>query len=82
MKECPFAKYSKLFGETGKGVHSFRVFDISVFDVLVTIIVGLIISKYSHLDWKVVLPLFFLSGIIIHRLFCVKTKIDRIIFGE
>ena len=38
MKECPFAKYSKLFGEPGKGIHSFRVFDIAVFDVLYSLL--------------------------------------------
>jgi len=32
---CP---YSKIFGEVGKGLHSYRIFDIAYIDVIVTMI--------------------------------------------
>ena len=82
-------KYKNIFGETNTGIHSIRVFDIAIFDVLSTIIGGIVIHQIiiiSILDmgniiklWMVVVSLFIL-GIILHRLFCVRTTVDKLLF--
>jgi len=77
--EC---KYSDIFGKPRTGVHGYRLFDIAVVDVILTIILGVIISKVSGLNTLLVITICFLVGIFIHRLFCVKTKIDSLIFGN
>lgn len=74
-------QYSNIFGEVGKGVHSIRIFNIAIVDTLSTIILAYIISAMLKIKfWKVLIILFIL-GIFLHRLFCVQTTIDRIIFG-
>ena len=73
-------KYSDLFGEPGKGAHTYRIFDIAIIDVLLTILGAFAISKYYNFNFgKTVLSLF-LFGIIAHRLFCVRTTVDKLLF--
>lgn len=83
-------KYKNIFGEPNTGIHNIRVFDIAIFDVLSTIIGAIVIHQIiiiSILDmgntirlWMVVVSLFIL-GIILHRLFCVRTTIDKLLFN-
>jgi hypothetical protein len=73
-------KYKNILGEPGKGVHSYKIFNISVVDVILTLIVAFIISyifKKSFLWTSIIL---FIIGIILHRLFCVRTTIDKFLF--
>ena len=75
-------KYKNMFGKVGEGIHSYRIFNIAIFDVLATIlgayIIHLFIPKYSFIT---VLIFLFILGIILHHLFCVHTTIDKLIFG-
>lgn len=75
-------KYRLIFGKEGEGVHSFRIFDIAVFDVFLTLVGGAILAyltgKFSFLIYTLFL---FVIGIILHRLFCVNTTINKAIFG-
>ena len=83
-------KYKNIFGEPNTGIHSIRVFNIAIFDVLSTIIGAIVIHQIiiiSILDmgniiklWMVIVSLFIL-GIILHRLFCVRTTIDKLLFN-
>lgn len=73
-------KYKNIFGKPGTGVHSFRVFNIAVVDVLLTILLAFFISKAFHLRFDITLIACFISGIILHRLFCVRTTIDKLLF--
>lgn len=73
-------KYKELFGKPGEGIHSWRIFDIGVIDVLVTIASAYLISLFSGIRLLYVLPAFFLLGIYVHRLFCVRTTVDRLLF--
>ena len=73
-------KYKDLFGIPGEGIHAFKIFGISVWDTLITIACALIIAwivEWSY--WKTVIGVFLL-GIIVHRLFCVRTTVDKMIF--
>lgn len=79
-------KYSKIFGLPGKGVHKYRFFNIAIVDVLASILVSaLIYYLLVYFDYDVkflyVLLFIFLLGIILHRLFCVRTTIDKILFS-
>lgn len=78
-----FCEYKDIFGKVGEGVHSYRIFNIAIVDVLATIIMAYLLKifvfpKRSFLKLTIIL---FLLGIILHRLFCVKTTIDKYIFG-
>jgi hypothetical protein len=75
-------KYRHIFGKEKEGVHSFRILNIAIVDVLMTIIAGFIISYYANISFlKTTLALFAL-GIALHRLFCVRTTIDKLLFNK
>ena len=75
-------KYANILGAPGTGVHSIRIFDIAVFDMLLTVIAAYIISKKFKKDFKIVLIILFVLGIIVHRIFCVNTTVGKIVFNE
>tara|TARA_B100000524_G_C23553071_1_gene335563 strand:- start:200 stop:466 length:267 start_codon:yes stop_codon:yes gene_type:complete len=83
MKLC---QYKDILGKPKKGIHSIRFFDIAVADVVMSI-VGAFLIKYAldiFLNKKVsiylILFIVFSSGIILHKLFCVDTTINKLIF--
>ena len=74
--------YSELFGKVGEGLHSYRIFDIAIIDVIATIIGAYFLHKkvFKECKYYEVLIGLFLMGIILHRIFCVRTTIDKILF--
>lgn len=79
-ESCIFGQYSDIFGLPGQGVHKFRFLGIAIVDTLLTIFAAALISMIFQLNFFLVLIILFLLGIIIHRLFCVRTTIDRLLF--
>ena len=78
-----FCKYKNIFGKVNKGIHSVRLFDIAIIDVILTIILSYIIKKYfPKIHFLYILIYLFLLGIILHKLFCVKTKINKLLFNN
>jgi|TARA_B110000914_G_scaffold186543_1_gene170572 hypothetical protein len=76
-------KYKDIFGKVGEGLHSYRLFNIAIVDVISTIFVAYLLKIYifpqrSFLKLTIIL---FLLGIILHRIFCVKTTLDKMIFS-
>ena len=73
-------QYKDIFGKPGEGVHSYRLFNIAVVDVVLTVLLGLLIAYWMQLNWRwaslVVLSMFLL-GIFSHWLFCVDTTIHK-----
>lgn len=74
---CP---YKYIFGKVNQGIHSYRLFDLAIADIVFTILGALGISKYFNLDFSQILISLFLLGIILHRIFCVDTTIDKLLF--
>ena len=74
-------KYKDMFGKVGQGIHSYRIFNIAIVDVLLTILGAFIIHLFlpDH-NYFLILLLLFILGIILHRLFCVRTPIDKFLF--
>ena len=72
----------KLFGEPGKGVHSHRIFTIAYIDVIATFIGAYLLQIvfYPKTKYLKVLFFLFLSGIVLHRLFDVRTTVDKLLF--
>lgn len=77
-------KYKDYFGKVGEGVHSYRLFNIAVIDVLATIVGAFLIyvfmSLFKPIRFIYILLALFLLGIVLHRVFCVRTTIDRLLF--
>jgi hypothetical protein len=75
-------QYKDLFGRPREGAHAYRLFDVAVVDVVATIVVAFIIARvFGFVFWKSLVTLFLL-GIISHRIFCVETTVDKLIFSD
>lgn len=79
---CPFKEFSNIFGKPNEGVHSYRIFNIAIVDVIATLLGGLLISYLFNINYFIVITVLFLLGIVLHRLFCVNTTINKLIFGD
>jgi hypothetical protein len=75
-----FCQYKHAFGDPGEGAHRFRVLNIAVVDFTLTVLLAYAISYYGGFSLYYVIPAVFLLGIILHRMFCVRTTVDKILF--
>ena len=75
-------KYSEIFGKTGEGAHSFRILDVAIIDVIFTIVGAYVIHRLvlPQYPFLFVLIMLFALGIVMHRLFCVRTTVDKLLF--
>jgi len=81
-----FCKYKNILGIPGKGIH-FHIYNIAIIDVIFTFLGAKLIQKillrYKYkLNYFLILSLLFIMGILLHKLFCVETTINKIIFSK
>ena len=80
-KMCEYGKMlTPYFGKVGEGVHKTRIFNIAIIDVIMSIIGALIISYLFKVCFIRTLIGVFLTGIVLHRIFCVRTTVDKFLF--
>ena len=72
-----FCSYSTMLGEVNQGIHAYRVLDIAIVDVIGTFLIAYLISKKHFVKTAILL---FVLGIVLHRLFCVRTTLDKLLF--
>ena len=79
-------KYKNIFGEPNTGFHSIRILNIAIFDVVSTIVLGIVIQFLLqkifnyNISLYILLIILFGLGILLHRLFCVRTTVDKFLF--
>ena len=73
-------KYKDIFGKPGEGPHQYRIFNIAIIDTLLTMLLAYVIAYFSGISLIYVIPGTFLLGIVVHRLFCVRTTVDKLLF--
>jgi hypothetical protein len=73
-------KYRNALGVPGKGAHSIRLGGVAIVDVMMTLVGAYIIAHYARASLAWTVAGLFLLGIILHRLFCVRTTIDKLLF--
>jgi hypothetical protein len=80
-------KYKNAFGIQGQGIHSYRLGKgligkngIAILDVLVTLAGAYLLSYLLDQPFWLICIIIFPLGIIIHRLFCVRTAVDVLLF--
>lgn len=74
-------KYRNIFGAPNTGVHSYRIFGLAFVDLALTLAAAYLVhlgTAYSF--WKVSVALVAL-GVVVHRLFCVRTPLTKVVFG-
>jgi len=80
-----FCKYKNALGIPGKGAHTHilgtRDIGFAIMDITMTIVGGALLAyifKWSYF-WTILI--LFLLGIVLHRLFCVRTTLDKALFN-
>ena len=80
MTSFDLCKYRNALGVPGKGAHSIRLVGVAVVDVVLTLVGAYIIASWMRISFAWTAAGFFLLGIILHRLFCVRTTVDTLLF--
>lgn len=77
-------KFKDIFGKPNEGIHKYRLFNVAIIDVIFTIILAFLLNRYIFKETKfiVILIILFILGIIAHRMFCIRTTIDKILFKD
>jgi len=84
-------KYKNIFGEPNTGIHSVRILNFAIFDIIATILVGVLFHQYIIVEWLkmsssiklwMVLLVLFTLGILLHRIYCVRTTVDKLLFND
>ena len=73
-------KYKNALGEPNKGIHSYRLFGVAIADVIMTILGAYLISYFFKISFTYTAIILFGLGIVLHRLFCVRTTVDKMLF--
>lgn len=75
-------KLNEIFGKPNEGVHRYRIFGLAAVDLGATVLVAAIISYFWRKNFFLILGGLFITGIVAHRVFGVKTKVDKVLFGR
>ncbi len=77
-----FCKYKDFFGKPGEGLHRYRIFNLAFVDIFATLVLAWVLQRFYFIytDYLSVLLFTFIVGILLHRLFCVRTTIDKFLF--
>ncbi len=74
-------KYKDIFGKPNEGFHEARIFGLAFWDLFGTFIIIIIASYYFSTNVFVTGINVFLFTIIVHKIFCVETALNKKIFS-
>jgi hypothetical protein len=77
-----FCKYRHILGVEKKGFHKKRIFGFALNDILGTIIIASLYGYYANINIIKSNVILFLIAIILHKIFCVKTTLNNLIFDH
>lgn len=80
-------RYSKALGEPGKGIHSARIGGLAAFDLLGTLALSwvatrCVFGRVGLVALAIVFIILMISAVLIHKAFCVNTRLNAWIFGQ
>ena len=73
---------SEIFGKPNEGIHAYRFAGIAIVDLLLTVFVAWIIAKVANVGIVAVLVGLLLMGVVAHRIFGVRTSVDKLLFDD
>ena len=79
---CQLEKYSDLFGKPKEGAHAYRICDVAIVDVILMALLAWALQSwvFKQSSYVSVLSTTWLTAIILHRLFGVRTTVDKVLF--
>ncbi|NDC83806.1 hypothetical protein EB093_09145 [bacterium] len=78
----PFCKYKNAFGEPNTGIRKYRIMNIAIYDTLLVLVIAIALAWFFRLPYIPTIVGIYLLGIVAHRLFCVQTGVDIMLFGK
>ena len=72
--------FDKTIGVPNVGIHSYRIFNIAYMDVIVVLLGSIWIAWIMNWSYIKTIVGMFILGIIVHRMFCVRTAVDKFLF--
>ncbi len=73
------SQLSKIFTIEGNGIHKYKIFGIGILDVLLTMILGLLTSKYLKINFIYAFTLWLVIGETIHIVLGIQTSLLKIL---
>lgn len=74
-----FCKYSDIFGKPNTGSHKYRLFDVAIVDLVLTIIVAYLLSLSLSYSFGLIFAWLMVLSIVFHKLFCVETTVVKLL---
>jgi hypothetical protein len=80
-------QYSDIFGKPSEGLHQYKIFHFAIVDIVLTFLAAkllqIICNKYfnKNLNYWIYLLILLVLAIILHRIFCVNTTLNVLLFG-
>ena len=74
-------KYSDALGVPGEGFHR-HYMGVAIMDLFGTLMICTLIWYFTDIDFFVIVFIVMLITILLHRLFCVNTTLNKLIFGK
>ena len=75
-------EYRDVLGVPGQGAHAYRFMGVAVVDLALTIVAAILITRVAGWSFVYVLVGLLVLGVALHRLFCVRTTVDRLLFRD
>lgn len=75
-------KYKDIIGKPNTGLRKYRILNIPIIDTAVTLFVVWLISYFYKYSFISVLGITIIFMIIAHRLFCVRSATDNLLFPD
>jgi hypothetical protein len=77
-----FCQYKDIFGKSNEGVHSYRMFNIAIVDLIFTVIGALVIAYLFKINFIIVFIVLMIFALFMHYLFCVDTTLTKIVLNK
>ena len=74
MNMCPLHRFNKIFGEPGKGFHSFHILNTAMGDYIATLVGAFLTSYISGIPLVLTTIFLFILGLVLHILFGIPTE--------
>jgi len=78
---CVFKDYRHIFGKENEGIHSYRLLNFAIMDIIFTLIGAIILSYFLKIHYFPIFIFLILLGILLHYLFCVETTLNLYLYS-
>ena len=71
-------KYKDIFGKPKEGLHSYRIGNIAIVDVALTLIASYVINMYTQDSTLSIFIVLIIFSVLVHKIFGVETTLTKL----